>query len=173
MTLYVVSRRLCARPASSSLMEALERKDDQQSSKLVPREKYTHVDPRGGEQVLAHTLLLKRWPLFQGGPWSLVYDDQGFGMLVSSECEQVRFLEEWLLDQVLAQGDELVVVETVAKDGETSMTQWNLSARLRQHEQRNCKALAAGEEINILVFTITRPKSIARLLWGLFSLYTE
>lgn len=141
--------------------------------RVEPHEGYIFLDEvEGGGQILTHTLMLRRWRLPDTGPWDLIFKDR-FGMLVSTSSDEVLFLEEWLESQVVrSDTGHLMVVHMGVVDGKYAIVeQVNLHARMREHEVRNCRVLCGGDELDLEVFTIARPRCSARLLWGLFPVY--
>lgn len=145
---------------------------------LRPHEGVVFLDNSpGGEQVITHSLLLKRFVApQQGGPFDLVFAD-GYGVLASQNSSVCICLEEFFQDRVFQVGRELHVLSPqVSEQSRATPTEewWSLSARMREHEVRNCKLKLcddAGTEVDLEVYTLRRPRCASRLCWCLFSLY--
>lgn len=140
--------------------------------KLEPHSGRIFIDSVGTEQVITDAVCLRQSIVPGHGPWDIVFDDEGFGALVSEHPgEEVRLLEHFLGRSLYTSDSGQLFMLTTdipsCKDAEFE----NLSQKMRSYTKGVVSLTTPDAELTFDVFYLDWPRGGFHLQWSIGQAY--
>lgn len=161
---------LMKRPPPDSSAEGAKGELARQHLVLVPHTGIVYLDWHAGKQVLTHTGCLRRQVVGGEGPWSIVFDEEGYAALVSDADEDVIVVEVFLSRSLYrAAGGELFM-ESPDEGGAGTRLE-SLTQKMREYTRESAFVAASSVGEQVEVYYLAWPRGGCHWTWKAADFY--
>ena len=138
---------------------------------LLPHEGFVAISGKPGAQVLTQKRTLGQQAFPQAGsPWLLVFDEHGWGALVSESSGEYLLLEDWMRRHLYASSTAEHFVSDRAAGGSRTRP-WNLSATLPTFDVKEVELPTSAGAVSLEAYNLQWACGGCSVCWSMHHLF--